>query len=100
LRERKGGGGGRQARLGGGKRRKSGPSPRVGRERENTFFFLFFHLLLKSFERIFKTTLNLKKHHSIKSMQQHECTSMCLGLIVNFNSIKLISYYFSVLANK
>jgi hypothetical protein len=62
--------------------------PETGRERGNSFPFTKFIFCSNLLKRISKTNLNLKKLHSIKYMQQHGCTYMCLGLIVNFNSIK------------
>jgi len=93
----------REERRRGGGKRPRGERERMGRARdregeEKLFSFYFSSFYSNPFKRIFKPNLNLKKLHSIKYMQQHGCTYMCRGFIVNFNSIKkLISYYFPVL---
>jgi len=65
-------------------------------ERIKPFAFFstpFAQFFLKGFK---KNILNLKKHHSIKHMQQHGCVNMCVDLIVTFNSIKInFLLYFS-----
>ena len=81
----------------GGGNRPLGERERMGRARdregeEKLFSFYFSSFYSNPLKRIFKPNLNLKKLHSIKYMQQHGCTYMCLGLIVNFNSIKKINF--------
>ena len=77
--------GGRQAARGG---KRNGPSPRQGGG--NSFPFSKFIFCSNLLKRISKTNLNLKKQlHSIKYMQQHECTYMFLDLIMDFISTKI-----------
>jgi len=74
---------GRESRPWGGG--DTGPRPRVSEGENKSFSFLFSHLLLKPLKKELKNHFEFKNHHSIKHMQQHGCSNMCLNLIVTFN---------------
>jgi hypothetical protein len=85
-RERKGKGEIGRPRVGG--EEEKWAEPETGREKRNPFPFSKFMFCSNLLKRISKTNLN-RKNSTQQNMQQHECTSTCLGLIVNFNSIKI-----------
>ena len=69
--------------------------PETGRDKGNPFPFYIFQLLLKPFEKNLQNQFEKKELHSIKIyMQQHECTYMCLDLILDFISKKIIFLLF------
>jgi hypothetical protein len=92
-RERKGRG--EIGRPRGGKKKRGWAKPETGRDKGNPFPFYIFQLLLKPFEKNLQNQFEKKELHSIKIyMQQHECTYMCLDLIVDFISKK--NYFLTI----